>query len=87
MPCENNRLTSKEFIQLISEIYGEKLDYFVLKNWMIRILSLFKAGMRETIELLYLYKTDNISDSTKFSRRFPEYIVTTYQEGMAEIIG
>lgn len=86
LPCDNNRLTSKGFIQLTSEIYGEKLDYFVLKNWMIRILSLFNAGMKETIELLYRYKSDNIFDSSKFSRRFPEYKITTYQEGITEII-
>jgi hypothetical protein len=42
--------------------------------------------MKETIELLYRYKIDNIFDSSKFNRRFPDYKITTYQEGIAEII-
>lgn len=86
LPCDNNRLTQKEFIQFTSEIYGEKLDYIILKNWMIRIISLFNPAMKETIELLYRYKVDNIFDSSKFKRRFPDYKITTYQEGIAEII-
>lgn len=86
LPCDNNRLTPKEFIQFTGEIYGKKLEYFVLKNWMIRIISLFNQGMKETIELLYRYKTDSIFDSSKFKRRFPDYKITTYQEGISEII-
>ena len=86
LPCDNNRLTSKEFIQFTGEIYGQKLNYMVLKNWMIRIISLFNSGMRETIELLYRYKTDNLFDSSKFKRRYPDYKITTYQEGITEII-
>lgn len=86
LPCDDNRLTPKEFIQFTGEIYGEKLEYIVLKNWMIRIISLFNPGMKETIELLYRYKTDNIFDSSKFKRRFPDYKITTYQEGISEII-
>ena len=86
LPCDNHLLTSKEFIQFTSEIYGKKLEYIVLRNWMIRLISLFNQGMKETIELLYRYKTDNVFDSSKFKRRFPDYKITTYQEGIAEII-
>jgi len=86
LPCDNNLLTSKEFIQIMIEIDGKKLSYMVLKNWMIRLISLFNTDMRETIELLYRYKTDYIFDSSKFKRRFPDYKTTTYQEGISEII-
>ena len=86
LPCDDNLLTSKEFIQLTGEIYGEKLNYIVLKNWMIRLISLFNSGMKETLEILYRYKTDYIFDSSKFKRRFPDYKITTYQDGITEII-
>lgn len=86
LPCDKNLLTSKEFIQLMSEICGKKLSYKVLRNWMIRLISLFNTGMRETIELLYRYKTDYIFDSSKFKRQFPDYKTTTYKEGITEII-
>jgi nucleoside-diphosphate-sugar epimerase len=86
LPCDNNRLTSKEFIQIAEDIYGEKLNFVILKSWMIRLIGLFNSGMRETIELLYRYKTDYIFDSTKFIRRFPDFKITTYQEGIQEII-
>lgn len=85
LPCDNNRLTAKEFIEFTGKIYGEKLEYVILKNWMIRLISLFNSDMKETIELLYRYKTDNIFDSSKFRQRFPDYKITTYHEGITEI--
>ena len=86
LPCDNNLLTAKEFIQITSEIYGEKLPYFILKNWMVRLIGCINPNMKETVELLYRYKTDNIFDSAKFQRRFPDFKITTYQEGITEII-
>ena len=86
LPCDNNRLTSNEFIQLISNIMNEKLEYIILRNWKIRLIGCFNRGMKEIVELLYRYKKDNIFDSSKFMQRFPDYAVTTYQEGVKEII-
>jgi len=86
LPCDNIRLTSKEFIQLAGEIYGVKLNYIVLQKWMIRLIGCFNQNMRETAELLYRYETDNIFDSSKFTKRFPNFKVTTYHEGISEII-
>jgi len=86
LPCDTNRLTVKEFIQLTSEIYGEKLEYIILKYWKIRLKSLFNPNLKETVELLHRYKTDNIFDATKFQKRFPDFKITTYREGISEII-
>lgn len=86
LPCDNNFLSAKEFIQFTSEIYGQTLDYIVLKSWMIRLMSLINSDLKESIELLYRYKTDYIFDSSKFKRRFPDYKITTYQEGITTII-
>ncbi|WP_425390129.1 NAD-dependent epimerase/dehydratase family protein [Ekhidna sp.] len=38
LPCDDNRLTYKEFIEEISTQLGRKIDYMVLKRWLINIL-------------------------------------------------
>ena len=86
LPCDNNLLTPKEFIQFTGKIYGKALDYIVLKSWMIRGMSLFNSDLKECIELLYRYKTDYIFDSSKFKHKFPDYKITTYQEGITSIV-
>ena len=86
LPCDSNRLTAREFIQTTTKIYGKKLRYTILREWMIRFIGLFNQDMKETVELLYRYRTDYIFDSSKFRRRFPDYKITTYQEGILEII-
>ena len=85
--CSDDFLKEKQdYTRVTSEIYNKKLDYRILKNWMIRLSGLIHPEMKETIELLYRYKTDYIFDSSKFRRRFPDYRITTYQEGILEII-
>ena len=38
--------------------------------------------VREIRELLPRYEQDNLFDSTRFKRRFPEFKVTRYREGL-----
>lgn len=86
LPCDDNRLTYKQLIDLASEIYQKKSDYTVLKMWMLKIGGLFNKQLKEIQELLPRYKYDNIFVSQKFKKRFPDFKVTTYREGIAQIM-
>ncbi|HEX5154782.1 MAG TPA: NAD-dependent epimerase/dehydratase family protein [Parafilimonas sp.] len=86
LPCDDNRLTYKELVNLASEIYQKKLSYIVLKMWMFKMGGLFIKQMKEVQELLSRYKYDNIFISEKFKKRFPEFKVTTYKEGIIRIM-
>ncbi|GAB2728637.1 hypothetical protein GCM10027019_05170 [Melaminivora jejuensis] len=44
--------------------------------------GLFSREVRELRELLPRYGHDNLFDSTRFKRRFPQFQVTTYREGL-----
>ncbi|MEV3966022.1 hypothetical protein AB0M34_35035 [Nocardia sp. NPDC050193] len=52
----------------------------------------FRLGRRfiepldEMYELLDRYRDDNIFDSSKFAARFPDFQITTYQEGVKRIL-
>ncbi|HHF7372735.1 NAD-dependent epimerase/dehydratase family protein [Legionella bozemanae] len=85
LPCDDSRLTYKELINIASEIYGQKFDYTVLKMWMFRLGSFFNKQLKELQEILPRYKCDNIFISNKFKKRFPEFDITTYQEGITMI--
>lgn len=86
LPCDQNRLTAKEFIYEASAVLGKKLHHIVLKNWMIKLMGNFDPYLKETVEILYRYESDHLFDSTKFMTRFPDFKVTTYKEGISEIL-
>jgi nucleoside-diphosphate-sugar epimerase len=86
LPCDSNRLTSKQFIKSIEKAYGKKIRYIVLRKWMIKFISYFNPNVKEIIEILYRYEIDNLFDSSKFMKRFPNFKVTTYKEGIYEIV-
>ncbi|MEO1051290.1 MAG: NAD-dependent epimerase/dehydratase family protein [Bacteroidota bacterium] len=86
LPCDDNRLTYQEFMAEISSQLGRKVSYKVLGKTLLKLVALFNSNIKETQELFPRYMIDNIFDSSKFKRRFPEFEVTSYQNGIKEII-
>ncbi|MEZ7505083.1 NAD-dependent epimerase/dehydratase family protein [Flavobacterium sp. Arc2] len=86
LPCDDNRLTYKQFIAEIGRQLGREIQYKVLSKFVLKIGSFFDHNLKETQELLPRYAIDNIFDSSKFKTRFPNFKVTTYSEGIKTII-
>ncbi len=85
LPIDESHPTYKEFIALVSKIYGKELKYSVIPKWVFKIGSWFNPKVKELLELLPRYAYDNLFDDSKFKKRFPEFQVTSYKEGI-EII-
>lgn len=86
LPCDDKRLTYKQFIGEIGNQLGRNIKYEVLSWWVLKIGSFFDKNLKETQELLPRYAIDNIFESTKFRDNFPNFNVTSYQEGIRIII-
>ncbi|NAX25437.1 NAD-dependent epimerase/dehydratase family protein [Vibrio sp. V38_P2S17PM301] len=86
LPCDDNRLTYKQLVDLSSEILGKDCNYKVLKKWQLKLVSLASSTVRETLELLPRYEVDNLFSSVKFKARFPEFKITTYREGLEKTL-
>lgn len=78
LPCDDNRLTYKEMIQIASDFIGKELQYVIQEK--------SEVKNTELQELLPRYEQDNIFDSSKFKRWFPEFKVTSYREGIEQLI-
>ncbi len=86
LPCDDQRMTYKEFIAEIGHQLGRKIDYQVLGMAAIKGLALVSNNMKETMELMPRYGVDNLFESNKFKKRFPEFEVTEYAKGIEQII-
>ncbi len=86
LPCDDNRLTYKQFIAEISSQLGRPVKYEVLNSFKLKIASFFHTMVKETQELFPRYQIDNIFDSSKFKKRFPDFQVTSYPEGIRSIL-
>ena len=85
LPCDDNRLTTQKFIELIGELFGTKFDYKIVSEVELIAQSAEKPHIKELLELLPRYHYDYLFDSSKFKRHFPEFRVTSYQEGIQKI--
>lgn len=86
LPCDTNRLTTKQFIDLCSEIVGRKLKYTILSKVVVKIGGLFNPFVKEVYELLYQWEQDYIFDCSKFNSRFPNFETTQLSTGIKAII-
>lgn len=85
LPVDRNKLTYKQFIALASQIYGRELKYTVIPKFVFKIGALFNKQAKELQELLPRYGNDNIFDDSKFRKRFPDFKITSYQQGIEQI--
>ena len=87
LPVDQHRLTYAELIQVAGQVAGRRIRYTVLPLAAFSIGGRFVGQLREVQELLPRYRGDNIFDASKFAARFPEFNVTSYHQGIAEILG
>ncbi|HCX84729.1 MAG TPA: NAD-dependent epimerase [Micrococcales bacterium] len=86
LPCDPNRLTYAEMIDVAAEVAGRRIRYTTLPRWVFRLGGLVNASVREVEELLPRYAQDNVFDSSAFAARFPDVPVTTYREGITRLL-
>lgn len=85
LPCDDARLTYRQFIKLAAEVFGVQPRYRVLARWQLQLAGLFSPTIRDALELLPRYQVDNIFDSSKFKQRFSDFAITPFREGLEAI--
>jgi nucleoside-diphosphate-sugar epimerase len=87
LPCTNEQVTFKQFVTIIEQQYGKPLPYTKLSKWMIELAGMFNPLIHEAVELLYQSEQDYIFNSDKFKKAFPNFTITSYADGVKEILG
>lgn len=85
LPTDDS-ITYKEIMSKAEKVLGRKINYMIVPMWLFKIGSLFNQQVKELTELLPRYKYDNIFKSDKFKESFPDFKVTTYEEGIRNIL-
>ncbi|WP_435929204.1 NAD-dependent epimerase/dehydratase family protein [Dryocola sp. BD613] len=85
LPCSDERLTYAQFVTLACNVFGHETSWSVLSKFALFVAGIFSRGPRELRELLPRYEHDNLFDSSKFRRQFPDFQITTYRQGLEAI--
>ncbi len=81
------RLTNNsEMIALLNRELGTDFKASVLPTFMRKILRLFIPPLKEIEEMLYQVQHPYDFSDTKFRTRFPDFEVSTYEEGIKEMV-
>lgn len=85
LPCDDDRLTYRQFIALAARIFGTQPRHTVLRKWQLRLAGLFNRTLKDAAEMLPRYAVDTIFVSDKFKARFPDFQVTAFPDGLAAL--
>ncbi|EHJ08184.1 NAD-dependent epimerase/dehydratase family protein [Staphylococcus simiae] len=79
-------VTYETIITIAENSLNKTINYTVLPMWVFKIASRFSQPVKELMELLPRYRYDNIFKSNKFKQRFPDFKVTTFEEGISKVL-
>lgn len=86
LPSDPATLNAKEWTELFAKYLNQKAKISAIPNFMLTILGWFIPIMREFPEMGYQFNQPYFLDNSKFTKRFPEFKTTKYEEGVAEIV-
>ncbi|MFI8195205.1 NAD-dependent epimerase/dehydratase family protein [Streptomyces sp. NPDC085942] len=87
LPVDPHRRTYAQLIQMAEEVAGRRIPYTVLPLAFFTLGGRFIGPLGEVRELLPRYREDNVFDSSMFTKRYPDFAVTSYRDGIAELLG
>jgi len=79
-------VTIEEITAVFNKELGTNFKTNFLHPVMIKILSLFISPLKEAGEMLYQFDHEYIMSFEKFKKHFPDFNVTTYEQGIREMI-
>lgn len=86
LPTDPQTLTGREWTALFALQMNKKAKVGALPQWMLKILGWFIPILGEFYEMSYQYDRPYFFNSQKFMQRFPDFSITTYQQGVTEIL-
>ncbi|MDZ4793991.1 MAG: NAD-dependent epimerase/dehydratase family protein [Bacteroidota bacterium] len=78
--------TIEEIASIFNKELGTTFNVSFLPPFMRKILSLFIPVLKEAGEMLYQFNNEYIMSFDKFKKQFPEFKVTSYEEGIKEMV-
>lgn len=81
LPSIKERLTGKQWIELVAKKMNIQPRYSVMPIWMLKLMGLFIPLMKEIAEMSYQYDRDYYFDGSKFEKHF-KYSPVSAEEGV-----
>jgi nucleoside-diphosphate-sugar epimerase len=86
LPTSKEILTSKQIIAIFQKKLGMSEQVQVMPRLMYNILALFIPILKELKEMLYQFDNPYVFDSSKFEAKYPNFKITSYQEGVNAMV-
>ena len=84
LPCDEPH-TYMDMLAIAEKILDRPVNYKTIPLWQFKLAKPFSKEVRELDELLPRYAVDNLFISDKFKTAFPNFTITTLEEGLTQL--
>lgn len=85
LPCDKP-YSYNELKQIAEKVLNKKVKVRVIREWQFNLIKPFNKSIQELSELLPRYRQDNLFVSDKFKKQFPDFKITTIEEGLSIVL-
>ncbi|MEG0286341.1 MULTISPECIES: NAD-dependent epimerase/dehydratase family protein [Vagococcus] len=85
LPCDTP-VSYREMANVAEKILSKHIKYKVIPEWQFKLIKPFSKDIQELSELLPRYRQDNLFSSDKFKHHFPNFRITTIEEGISKVL-
>lgn len=75
-------ITGNDLMALVEQDLGHKVKWSYMKHSNMGLIGLFVPIVRELKEMIYQFENDYVFDSIKFMKKYPDFAMTSYAEGI-----
>ncbi|MBO1138450.1 NAD-dependent epimerase/dehydratase family protein [Enterococcus avium] len=84
LPCDEPH-TYMDMLAIAEKILDRPVNYKTIPLWQFKLAKPFSKEVSELDELLPRYAVDNLFVSDKFKTAFPDFTITTLEEGLTQL--
>lgn len=77
-------ISGEEIAAIASQFFAKEIKVKPIHRWMIAMMGLFNASMKEVVEMMYLNETPIILDGSKYEKQIGPLPKTPYQVGIVQ---
>lgn len=78
--------TTQEMLDLFNQVLGTNYPLKTLPTLLRKLLTYFNRPLKEAEEMMYQFEQPYEMSFEKFSQRFPDFQVTPYEQGVAQMV-
>jgi nucleoside-diphosphate-sugar epimerase len=86
LPTAQEKVTGKQWVEMFAKELGKPAKFKAVPGKMVKLIGLFVSLFKELSDVMYQNERNYFFNCNKFMNRFPDFRITSPEEGVREVV-